>query len=144
MRFLVLSSFGLSALACWVAVAAAGRVELRIYDPAGHVKVAVALAGVIRSSAHAWRPPRGAAALSVRLTSEGVSACNSLTRSLAKRGAEAHKQQRMALEVNGRIVAAPLIDYQAFPDGLDCAPGIQVNVSSFATAQRLAADIRKG
>jgi hypothetical protein len=50
----------------------------------------------------------------------------------------------MAFEVNGRIVAAPLVDYQAFPDGLDCAPGIQINVSNFGTARRLAAEIREG
>jgi hypothetical protein len=123
--------------------AATGRTEFRIYDPTGRVKTEVTLGGVVRSSAHAYRLG-GQGQLEFQLTSGGVSAFKALTRSLAIRGARVHALQAMAIQVNGQVVSRVRVDYRAYPDGMSGSQGIYLFVSSFATAQRLAAAIHTG
>jgi len=123
---------------------AASHVELLIYDPVGRAKSEVRTADVVRSSARASRQPGGSAALYFRLTKIGALKFHSLTRALARRGARLHRSQRFAFEVGGRVYARPLIDYRAYPNGLDGRSGIQVDGLKLATAQRLAREIRQG
>jgi len=75
----------------------------------------------------------------------GASKFQKLTRALARRGAELRRPQSFALEVNGRVVSRPLVDYHAFPNGFDVGrSGIQIEGMKLATAQRLARQIRRG
>jgi hypothetical protein len=118
---------------------------LRMYDPAGRIKWEVRTADIVRLSARATRQPGGSVVLYFRLTKPGASKFHKLTRALAHRGAELRRAQRFALEVAGRVVSRPLIDYHAFPDGFDVErSGIQIEGMKLATAQRLARQIRQG
>lgn len=133
-----------AAVAAPSAGSVASGVDLRIYDPLGQARWEVRTADVVRSSAYASRRPGGSAALYFRLTKYGALKFHRLTRALARRGVRLHRSQPFALKVDGRVYARPLVDYRAFPDGLDGRSGIQVEGLKLATAQRLAREIRRG
>jgi len=126
------------------ACGAATRFEFRVFDPTGYAKTQVVSSDIVRSSAHASLGPGGLPVFSVDFTSEGAKKFHSLTRTLARRGARLHHPQSFALEIGGRVYARPVVDYRAFPDGLDGQSGIQIQGMSPATAQRLARQIRGG
>jgi len=125
------------------ACAKATRVVLRIYDPAGEVKAEVGINDVVRSSARAFREPGGYAAVSFRLTARGVVKCNRLMRGLARRGARLRRAQRFVIEIDGEVRRI-VVDYRAYPDGVDCAPGLRLTGLRLSLAQRLAKRIRDG
>ncbi len=141
---LALAAVVFSVLGCWSASAATAPFELRIYDPTGGVKIEVPLAGVVRSSATAGRATDGSGTLSFLLTTEGASEYNRLAQALVKRGARLHKEQRIAVEVDGRVIAKPLIDYRVFQPRIDAGSGIQMYIPTFLEARQLAAEIRRG
>jgi hypothetical protein len=140
-RTIVLPLAALSAVLATAACGNSDRPELRIYDPTGRAKEEVTIADVVPSSARASRQPDGSAALSFSFTREGASKFHRLTRSLARRGAEVHRPQRVAIEINGRR-HTNVVDYRAFPNGLDGSAGVQLAMLRLPDAQRLAADIR--
>jgi len=140
-RTIVLPLAALSAVFATAACGNSDRPELRIYDPTGRANLEVTIADVVRSSARASRQPDGSAALSFSFTSEGAGKFHRLTRSLARRGAEVHRPQRVAIEIDG-LRHTSVIDYRAFPNGFDGGAGVQLLVLRLPDAQRLAADIR--
>jgi hypothetical protein len=131
-----------SAVAVTPARSVSSRVDLRIYDPAMQSRWEVRTADVVRSSAHASRGLGGSASLYLRLTASGAVKFRRLTRDLARRGARLRRAQRFVLKIDGRVYARPLVDYHAFPDGVDGRPGIQIEGMPLSTAQRLARRIR--
>jgi hypothetical protein len=133
-----------SASASVVASATPGAsTRFRIYDPTGESKVQVTIADVVRSSARATRGPGGIGILSFGLTRRGGIRFHRLTLVAARRGARLHRPQRIAIQIGGSI-SKPLIDYFAFPDGLDAGTAVVINVPRFSMAQRFAREIRQG
>jgi hypothetical protein len=113
------------------------RVTLRIFDPAGHIPTQVSLAGISRRQTrvtHVDNLPT--ATLSLVFTKAGRTQFCGLTRALAHRGSLRRHRQSALLEVNGRVIAHPYVDYRAFPKGL-CVPALSVQMK-LAAARRLA------
>jgi hypothetical protein len=119
-------------------------IGLRIYDPAGRVKGQVTSTDVVRSSVRTSREPGGTAGIFFALTRRGKQRIHRLTRALAHRGARLHRIQQFAFEVRGHVYARPRIDYRAFPDGIDGAPGIEIPGLTPGAARRIAAQLREG
>jgi hypothetical protein len=134
-------------LATSVSVAAASVTaspfELRMYDPARLAKIEVTTADVVPSSARASRQPGGSGRLYFRLTRQGAMKFHTLTLALARRGARLHHSLPFAVEINSRVRARPLVDYRAFPDGLNGASGVEIGMP-LPLAQMLARQIRRG
>ncbi len=141
---IVLLTFVGAAVLVPSACGTASHLTLRIYDPTGQAKSEVTTADVVRSSARASREHGGSAVLFFRLMNEGSSKFHSLTRALARRGARIRRRQPFAFEIDGRVYARPLIDYRAYPDGLDGRPGLQMEGLRLETAQLVARHIREG
>jgi len=116
----------------------------RIYDPTGRVSTEVTGADLVRSSVRAVHQPGGAATLYLRLTKAGAAKFHSLTRALARRGAQLHRHQSFAVEIGGHVYARPWVDYRADPDGMDGSSGLEMVSVPLAVAQRLAREIRGG
>jgi len=134
-----------SAVLVPAACGAGPHVEFRIFvDPANQTKLQIGFTDLARSSARATPQGGSSAVLFVGFTPEGAKKFHSLTRALAQRGAQRHRMQRFAVEIDGRIYARPLIDYRAFPNGLDGNAGIQIEGFRLADAKRLAQEIRRG
>jgi hypothetical protein len=132
----------LGAVALFVSAAAAGGFEFRIYDPSHFATQEVGTADVIRSSARVYPQPGGRAYLYFSLTKQGAGRFRALTRSLAHRGAVVHRKLPFVLEIDGRVRGRPLVDYTAFPDGLDPQPGVEITGLPLAVARVLATIIR--
>jgi hypothetical protein len=144
-------AYGLAALLFIVAAAvpavACGDtkkpIHLRIYDPKGLTAVEITNVDIRRASVRASFQ-RGAATVSFRLTKKGVKEFRSLTRSLARRGARLGKRQRFALSLGNRVYARVLVDFRAFPNGLDARPGLQIDGVGKALALRFLTEMRRG
>jgi hypothetical protein len=119
---------------------------LRMYDASGAANTALTLADVARSSVTAAPDPitPGVYALYFRLTNQGVTKFDRLTRLLAQRGARLDSFQHLVFEVNGHVYARPAVDYLLSPHGLDGRNGIEIPGLKQRTATRLAAEIRHG
>lgn len=120
------------------------HVTLRIYDSAGGAASVVGTEDVVRSSARASRGPGGSATLFLALTDDGAIKLESLTRTLARRGAKVHRPQTFTFEIDGKVYARPKIDYRAFPDGLDGSSGLEIGGLPLTVARQLAGQIREG
>jgi hypothetical protein len=122
---------------------AAAPFEFRMFDPSGHVQVAVTTADVVRGSASAYRDPVvGQAYVILALTKTGQANFSALTAALARRGQQLHRVQRFAIEVDHHVHWRPTIDYTHFPHGLSASSGVELPVSSLAAAKQLAARVR--
>ena len=117
--------------------------QLRIYDAANMAKVRLTVADVVRSSARVESgETAGSGFLYFRLTRDGVLKFRRLTHELARRGSRVHRSQRVAIEINDRVYARPMVDYRVFPDGLDASQGLQIGGLKLSVANRLADEIR--
>ena len=106
-----------------VAVSVASTPGLAIFDPTGAVKTEVTLGEVVRSSAQASPGANGTATLSFGFTRKGIVAFDSLTRSLALRGARLHVVQHLQLAVSDVFRSAQTATgLPVFRDGLDGSP----------------------
>ena len=116
---------------------------LRIYDPTGQVKTELTISDIVRSSALADRSIGGVPALVFALTKSGQGKLHVLTRGLARRGARLHRNQVFAIAIDGHVYSTPFIDYKVEPDGIPAGgSGMEMNVSSFALAKKLAFELR--
>jgi preprotein translocase subunit SecD len=86
--------------------------------------------------------PAGNAAVFFRLTAEGASKFQTLTRALAHRGAKVHRNEHLAIQL-GDFVSRPNIDYRLSPNGLSPKQGIEVLGMTISHARRLAREIRQ-
>ena len=84
----------------------------------------------------------GAPALTLPLTSDGRRAFARLTKEVARTGGRDQGWHHVAVVVGDEIVAFPAIDFDAYPDGLPNAPGIQLSAASVADADRLVRRLR--
>jgi preprotein translocase subunit SecD len=66
-------------------------------------------------------------AVAVEFTRRGQDEFSELTRTIARRGADAREGQHLAMVLDGRIVAIPFIDYRENPDGIDGAGGAMIS-----------------
>ena len=80
--------------------------------------------------------------MNVDLTKAGELKLCRLTRVVSQRGARLHRQQEIAIAINGHIYAHPRIDYRAFPGGLCGSPTIEFVGQNLHTAQKLVRLIR--
>ena len=87
-------------------------------------------------------PVVGTAAVFFALTPSGDAKFCRLTRALARRGASLQKPQAFVVEFNGEMKTRPTIDYEANPDGICGAPGIQIEGMTLAEANALVEMIR--
>jgi hypothetical protein len=132
------------AVAAWSAPARSvtSRQLLRIYDPTRQVKTELTISDVVRSSVLADRTVGGVPALAFTLTKAGAAKFHVLTRALARRGARLHRNQVFAIAIDGHVYATPFIDYKVDPDGIPAGPDMEMNVSSYALAKKLAFELR--
>ena len=126
----------------------ANEFELRIYDPTGEVPVELTTADIVRSSARAELPelqPVGGryAVVSIMLTDTGTSKLCRLTRAVARRGRALGKRQAFVIEINGQVKMRPQLDYDATPNGICGAPGIEIQGIRRKEAQALVRLIRE-
>jgi len=84
----------------------------------------------------------GAPFVSVDLTAQGRQAFARLTKEVARVGGRDQGWHHIAVVVGDEIVAFPEIDFDAYPDGLPDAPGIQIAAASNADARDLARRLR--
>ena len=80
--------------------------------------------------------------MSVDLTAQGRQAFARLTKEVARVGGRDQGWHHIAVVVGDEIVAFPEIDFDAYPDGLPDAPGIQIAAASNADARDLARRLR--
>jgi len=89
-------------------------------------------------------PETGAPVVSVQLTAEGTRAFARLSKRAARIGARDQAWHHVAVVVDDEIVAFPQIDYDAYPDGIADAPGIQIVAANDADARELIRRLRGG
>jgi len=142
-RGAVLLAIVVCAVMASVARGSGGRFEFRLFDPTGQIRTVVTAPDLVRSSARAERRSDGSGILYFRLTKHGVAKFRTLTRALARRGARLQRRQGFDFEVNGTNYGRPLVDYTAYPDGLDAASGIGLTMQ-LSVARMLANAIRPG
>lgn len=118
------------------------RVDLQIYDSNNEVDTRLDIDDVVASSARSTRESDGSAVLYFELTDQGAVKFAELTRALARRGASLNRSQAFVFEVDDHIYARPVVDHQAFPDGLDGDAGLQIGGFRPEVAARLATEIR--
>ncbi len=88
-------------------------------------------------------PQVGEPTVFLDLTSGGRTHFQTLTRSLAKRGAEVGTPQHMLIAVDDVVYASPFIDFRRNPAGMPADNGIQLSgATSLAEAERLAKRLR--
>jgi preprotein translocase subunit SecD len=91
-----------------------------------------------------WYALGGEPAVTLDFTQEGKAAFSSLTRELARRGAERGARQHLAIVLDDRIVAVPFIDYRESPEGID-GPGALISGGlSPESVRRIAAILDSG
>jgi preprotein translocase subunit SecD len=71
-------------------------------------------------------PMRNMPAVAIEFTERGQTAFSTLTRAIARRGADAREFQHLAMLIDDRIVNVPFINYREEPDGIDGAGGGQI------------------
>ena len=81
-------------------------------------------------------------AVTVELTTEGRAAFARVTRTAARLGGRDQGWHHIAIVVGDEIVAFPHIDFDAYPDGLLDARGIEIAAASDADAQDLVRRLR--
>ena len=91
--------------------------------------------------------------VAIELTARGQAVFESLTRTVAQRGADAHRPgeasmrefQHLAIVFDGEIASVPFIDFQRAPDGIDGADGVQISGDlAPERTQEIAAMLRSG
>jgi hypothetical protein len=117
--------------------------EFRIYDPSGSSKIEIGGIDIHRSTARVVRLV-GSAAVNLDLTQAGELKPCRLTRAVAQRGARFHRQQEIAIAIDGHVYARPRIDYRTSPRGLCGSPAIEFAGQDLHTAQKLVRLIRGG
>jgi hypothetical protein len=111
------------------------------------VRAAPALTGddIDRSTVRrAADPETGAPLVVVDLTVEGSRAFARVTKEAARVGGRDQAWHHVAVVVGDEIVAFPQVDYDAYPDGIMDAPGIQIIAASDADARNLVRRLRGG
>jgi nitrate reductase NapE component len=83
-------------------------------------------------------------AVSVDLTADGREAFARLTREVARHGGRDQGWHHLAVVIGDEIVAFPEIDFDAYPDGIRDAPGIELSAVDPADAAELAQRIGEG
>lgn len=99
------------------------------------------------SGAHVVEDPgQGSPAVALDLTPAGRHAFRTLTRELARRGADQalpgeplRGAQHIAFVLDDRILSAPYVNFQEAPDGIDTADGTQISGPTTAKHARLTA-----
>ena len=81
-------------------------------------------------------------AVSVDLTAEGRDAFARLTREVARHGGRDQGWHHLAVVIGDEIVAFPEIDFDAYPNGIGDAPGIELTALDPADAAELARRLR--
>jgi hypothetical protein len=81
-------------------------------------------------------------AVSVALTASGREAFARLTREVARYGARDQGWHHLAIVVGGEVVAFPEVDFDAHPDGVADARGIELSAVDPADAAALARRLR--
>lgn len=106
---------------------------------------AVTSDGIDRSTVQQASDPRtGAPFVTVALTPEGRAGFARVTRAAARTGARDQGWHHVAVVVGDEIVAFPQVDFDAYPDGIEDAPGIQIFATSGADARELVRRLRGG
>ena len=95
--------------------------------------------GIDRASARTLGP-----AVSIALTAEGRAAFARLTREVARYGARDQAWHHLAVVVGDEVVDFPEVDFDAYPNGIPDAPGLQIAALSVADARDLAERLRDG
>ncbi|MGD9571099.1 MAG: permease-like cell division protein FtsX [Thermoleophilia bacterium] len=83
-------------------------------------------------------------ALTLGFTDEGARAFRDLTRQIAQDGALMGRPQAMEVLVDGRTIAEPVVDHEAYPTGIDGRNGLVVPAGTAGDARRLAAVLGSG
>ncbi len=84
------------------------------------------------------------ASVSVAFTPAGREAFALLTREVSRYGARDQGWHHLALVVGDEIVAFPEVDFDAYPDGIPAAPGVQCPAAGEADARALVRGLRGG
>ena len=87
-------------------------------------------------------PETGTPVVIIDLTDAGSRAFARVTNEVARVGGRDQAWHHVAVVVGDEIVAFPEIDFDAFPDGITDAPGIQIAVASDADARDLVLRLR--
>jgi hypothetical protein len=115
---------------------------LHIYDARQIVNTTIASGDIDRSSIRVEPLSGGRASLYVGFNARGRRKFCRLTRALAHRGARLHRHQYFVIEVSGRDLERPWIDYKTSPDGLCGTPGFELDNMETRTARTVARMIR--
>jgi preprotein translocase subunit SecD len=103
------------------------------------------IADVARDTAKVDTAPTGEPVVLLSFTAEGTAKFERLTRAVAHRGAKAGRPFHVLIEVDGRALTRPYIDYRLNPDGISGQSGIEITgFSSRGAAERLARRLRGG
>jgi preprotein translocase subunit SecD len=114
----------------------------RTFRYAANAPPAVTSEDLDRSSIRQDVDPDGRPVVNFELTDEGDRAFVRLTKEAARFGARDQALHHIAVVVGGEIVAFPGIDFDAYPDGLTAAPGVQMGVATVADARDLVRRLR--
>jgi hypothetical protein len=108
------------------------------------VRAAPAVTGedVDRSTVRQLLDPNGEPVVFLELNVEGRRAFARLTKEVARFGERDQALHHVAVVVGDEIVAFPAIDFDAYPNGLTAAPGVQMGTASVADATRLVRRLR--
>ena len=120
---------------------AAAASGVRIYAIGDTTAPQISSADIIRASIRA-ASDAGQPVVAFSFTRAGAKKFHLLTLALARRGARLHRFARFAFEVDGKVYSRPYVDYRAFPQGFSGSAGVEVDVSSLATARKLAGLMR--
>lgn len=100
----------------------------------------------ISSARAAEDPAQGSPVVALDLTAAGRQAFRTLTRELARRGADQalpgdplQSAQHLAFVLDGRILSTPYVNFHEAPDGIDGADGTQISGPTTAQHARLTA-----
>jgi hypothetical protein len=115
----------------------------RTFRYAVHAAPAVTSDGIDRSTVQRGSDSQtGAPFVTVALTPEGSEGFARVTRTAARTGARDQGWHHVAVVVGDEIVAFPEVDFDAYPDGIPDAPGIQIAATSDADARELVRRLR--
>ena len=115
---------------------------LHIYDAQRIVNTTITSADIDRSSIRVIPLSGRNASLYVGFNARGRRRFCRLTRALAHHGTRLHRHQYFVLEVSGRVLERPWIDYKTSPEGLCGSPGFELDQMETRTARTVARMIR--
>jgi hypothetical protein len=86
--------------------------------------------------------PATATPVSVMFTVAGTAAFARLTREIARYGGRDQGWHHLAVVLGGEVIAYPHVDFDAYPNGIVGAPGLQLTAVDAADARALARRLR--